>query len=275
VKPPTVKLHYGDCMKLLKKVPDASVDLVLVDPPYGKTALSWDVKLPIQELWREYRRICRSNAPVIFTATQPFTTSLIVSNPAMFRYCMVWDKGKGSNPLLSSKRPMSSHEDIVVFYRSQPVYNPQMTDGTPYKSPRTGGGHTNSVVGAPGSKVAGTEERRAARGGFIQKTKDTSKRFPLSVLPFSIHCGSKLHPSQKPVALMEWLVRTYTDHGATVLDTCMGSGTTGVAAVNCGRSFIGVEQDKRYFLMAKERIEEARRYRMKFPETEEVRKETP
>jgi site-specific DNA-methyltransferase (adenine-specific) len=237
-------LLSGDCLTRLPRLKAGSVDLVLCDPPYGKTALLWDEVSRMDRLWQQYDRICKG--PVVLMAMQPFTTMLIQSNLKDFRYTLVWDKGKGSNPLLSGKQPMRSHEDIVVFYKKQPVYNPQMTEGTPYKSPRTGGGHTNSIVGADGD-----------RRGFTQNTKDTSKRFPLSVLKYSIHCGSKLHPTQKPVGLMEWLIRTYTNKGGIVLDNCMGSGTTGVACKNTGRKFIGIELDQRYFGIAKERIENA------------------
>jgi site-specific DNA-methyltransferase (adenine-specific) len=141
---------------------------------------------------------------------------------------------------------MQSHEDIVVFYKKQPVYNPQMTPGVPYKSPRTGGNRNNAIVGVSKDK-----------DGWKQATKDTSKRFPLSIQHFSIHCGSKLQPTQKPVALMEWLIKTYTNEGDTVLDCCMGSGTTGVAALQAGRRFIGVEINPKNFQIAKQRIEAA------------------
>jgi hypothetical protein len=235
-------LRLRDCLVEMPKLKAKSVDLVLCDLPYGKTALAWDSVLSMEELWRQYDRICRG--PVILMAMQPFTTMIIQSNLKDFRYTLVWDKGKGSNPLLANKQPMRSHEDIVVFYKKQPVYNPQMTDGAPYKPPRTGGGHTNSIVGANGD-----------RRGFVQKTKDTSKRFPLSVLRYSIHCGSKQHPTQKPVELMEWLIRTYTNEGDTVLDNCMGSGTTGVACKRAGREFIGIELNPEYFRIAQRRIE--------------------
>ena len=175
---------------------------------------------------------------------QPFTSMLIQSNWLDFRYVLIWDKGKGSNPLLANKQPMRSHEDIVVFYRKQPIYNPQMKPGTPYTPPRTGGGRTNRITGATSDSA-----------GFRQATKDTSKRFPLSILRHSIHCGSKPHPTAKPVSLMEELILTYTNPGTTVLDCCMGSGTTGVAAVNTGRKFVGIEQEERYFQVAKKRIE--------------------
>lgn len=204
--------------------------------------MTWDIQLNFEDTWNSYSKLC--NGPVILMAMQPFTTMLIHSNLREFRYTLVWDKGKGSNPLLANKQPMRSHEDVAVFYKKQPTYNPQMKDGKPYTSPRTGGNRTNSIIGSKGD-----------REGFRQSTKDTSKRFPLSILKYSIHCGSKLHPTQKPVSLMEELILTYTNPGDTVLDNCMGSGTTGVACVNTGRKFIGIELDERYFNIAKERIE--------------------
>jgi site-specific DNA-methyltransferase (adenine-specific) len=227
-------------------LPRGSVDLVLCDPPYGKTALRWDEQLDSDDMWTAYDRLC--TGPVILMAMQPFTSMLIQSNLKDFRYTLVWDKGKGSNPLLANKRPMCGHEDIVVFYKRQPTYHPQMKPGIPYTSPHTGGNRTN--------RIAGTTSDRP---GWKQATKDTSKRFPLSILKHSIHCGSKLHPTQKPVSLMEELILTYTNRGDTVLDNCMGSGTTGVACINTGRRFIGIEQDKRYFTVAKERIEAAQK----------------
>lgn len=239
-----MKLLHGDCMQLMPRLPSKSIALVLCDLPYGKTALDWDKQLKMEALWKEYDRL--ACGPVILMAMQPFTTMLIASNMEEFRYCLVWDKGKGSNPLLAKKQPMRSHEDIVVFYKKQPTYNPQMKEGTPYKSPRTGGGRTNSIVGATKDSA-----------GFVQNTQDTSKRFPLSILRHSIHCGSKLHPTQKPVGLMEELILTYTNKGDTVLDNCMGSGTIGVACKNTGRRFIGMESSEKYFTIAKERIEAA------------------
>ena len=238
-----IRLYNDDCLACLPALKADCVDLVLVDPPYGKTALHWDVELSFEDLWAALRHVC-SNGPWVFTAVQPFTTQLISSNLADFRYTLVWDKGRGSNPLLANKRPMQSHEDIVVFYKKQPVYNPQMTVGTPYSVPATGGNRNNAIVGAVQD-----------RPGWRQVTKDTSKRFPLSILKYSIHCGSKLQPTQKPVALMEWLVRTFTNKGAVVLDCCMGAGTTGVAALQAGRRFIGVEINPKNFQIAKQRIE--------------------
>lgn len=236
------RLIHGDCLVEMAKMGDKSVDMVLCDLPYGVSACSWDCVIPFEPLWEQYRRICRG--PVVLTATQPFTTDLINSNRKEFKYSLVWDKGKGSNPLLAKKMPMRSHEDILVFYQKPPVYNPQMTEGKPYAVPRTGGNRTNSITGAKDSK------------GFQQST-DSSKRYPLSIQKFSIHCGSKLHPSQKPVELMEWLIKTYTNEGDTVLDNAMGSGSTGVACVNTGRHFIGIEKDEEYMQIAIDRIQKA------------------
>ena len=234
-----MRLIFGDCLVEMAKLPAQSIDLVLCDLPYGVTACKWDSVIAFEPLWEQYKRLCKG--PVVLTASQPFTTELINSNRKDFKYSLVWDKGKGSNPLLAKKMPMRSHEDILVFYKKPPVYNPQMTEGKPYTVPRTGGNRTNSITGAKDSN------------GFKQST-DSSKRYPLSIQKFSIHCGSKLHPSQKPVELMEWLIKTYTNSGATVLDNAMGSGSTGVACNNTGREFIGMELDAEYYAIAVDRI---------------------
>jgi site-specific DNA-methyltransferase (adenine-specific) len=272
------KLFRGDCLTILPQLSPACAVMTFADLPYGKTKLSWDCQIDLEDLWTGLLGVC-PQGPWIFTAAQPFTTTLINSNPEDFRYTLVWDKGKGSNPLLSGKRPMSSHEDILVFYRKQPKYHPQMTDGAPYAVPRTGGNRTNSLIGngsmclvcrgtgsvkgpAPCSTCCGTGIVKGSdKAGWRQTSKDTSKRFPVSVLKFSIHCGSKLHPSQKPVELLEWLSRTYTDAGDTVLDPCMGSGTTGIACKNTKRGFIGIELDPRYYKIASTRISKEAHHR--------------
>lgn len=258
-------LLRGDCLALMGQLAPACATMTFADLPYGKTKLSWDCPVDFDDLWAGLRRACLFG-PWIFTAVQPFTTTLINSNLKDFRYALVWDKGKGSNPLLAGKRPMSSHEDILIFYKKQPKYNPQMTDGTPYTVPRTGGNRTNSLIGnssqcraCKGEGCANCGDAGIVKGsdkaGWKQTSKDTSKRFPVSVLKFSIHCGSKLHPSQKPVELLKWLVRTYTDPGDIVLDPCMGSGTMGVACADTRRGFIGIELDPWYYKIARERIE--------------------
>lgn len=237
-------IYFGDCLELMKDIEDESVDMILCDLPYNLTVLDWDREIPLDCLWKEYKRIIREPGAIVLTASQPFTSKLVMSNLDMFRYELIWDKGKGSNPLLARKQPMKSHENILIFSKRQTKYNPQMIDGKPYIVPRTGGNRTNKIVGMISDAP-----------GFVQKT-DSSKRFPLSIHKYSIHCGSKIHPSQKPIALFEYLIRTYTDVGEIVLDNCIGSGTTALAALNTERRFIGMEKEKKYFDIANNRIKE-------------------
>jgi len=239
-----VLLYKGDCLEEMKKIPDGSVDLVLTDPPYGTTACKWDSVIPFEPMWAQLKRVAKKNAAIVLFGNEPFSSYLRMSNIKQYKYDWVWDKGKGSNPFLAKKQPMRSYENIMVF--SSGVYYPQMRKGTPYKAPSTGGAHTNSIVG-----------NNKKQGSFKQKDNDGT-RYPLAILPYSIHCGSKLHPTQKPVALLEYLIRTYTQEGETVLDFTMGSGSTGVACVNTGRNFIGIELDEGYYNIAEKRIENAR-----------------
>jgi site-specific DNA-methyltransferase (adenine-specific) len=220
----------------MKEIEDGSVDMVLCDLPYGTTACAWDSVIRFEDLWREYRRIGKVNAAFVLTASQPFTTELIVSNMREFRYSWVWEKEQGVNFLLAKKQPLKVHEDVCVFYRAQPTYNPQMTAGKPYTS---GKGNSGEVTGSV-EKV---------------QTRNEGTRYPRSIQPFKRETG--IHPTQKPVALLEYLIRTYTNEGDTVLDNTMGSGSTGVAAVNTGRSFVGIERDPTYFDIAQKRIAEA------------------
>lgn len=231
----TINLMLGDCLELMAALPDRSVDMVLCDLPYGTTACAWDSVLPFDKLWAAYRRICKPNAAIVLTASQPFTTDLIQSNRAEFRYELIWDKTKGGNFLLAKKQPMKSHENIVVFYRSQPTYNPQM-----------------EVRGKPRKKGGG---RASDNFGAVPSVSFNNEYYPTSILAHST--GSRkdhYHPTQKPVALMEYLIRTYANEGDAVLDNTMGSGTTGVAARNTGRRFIGMERDPKYFAIAWDRI---------------------
>ena len=212
------------------------------DLPYGTTACKWDTIISLEPLWTHYKRIVKDNAAIVLMGSQPFTTTLIASNMKMFKYELIWDKGKGSNPQLAGKMPMKSHENMLIFYKKLPIYNPQMTDGSLYVVPRTGGKRTNRVIDSKD------------KPGFQQKTKDTSKRFPISIHKYSIHCGSKVHPTQKPVALFEYLIKTYTNEGDLVLDNCTGSGTTGIACINTNRQFILIEKDPDYYEIARKRI---------------------
>lgn len=237
----TNHIRQGDCLELMKDIKDQSIDMILCDLPYGTTACKWDVVIPFEPLWEQYKRIIKKNGAIVLFGSQPFTSALVMSNPKMFKYEWVWDKGRGSNPLLSKKQPMKSHENVLVFSQSQTIYNPQMTEGKPYQIPKTGGNRTNRITNAKDNE------------NFSQKT-DPTKRFPLTIQKHSIHCGSKLHPTQKPVTLLEYLIKTYTNEGELVLDNCIGSGSTAIACINTKRKWIGMEKEEKYVEIAKERI---------------------
>ena len=236
-----IKLIQGDCLERMKEIPDGSVDMILCDLPYGTTACKWDSVIPFEPLWVEYRRACKPNAAIVLSASQPFTTALIASNMKDFRYCWVWEKTIATNFMLLKKQPGKRHEDVAVFYRKQPTYNAQMEAGPAYSDkPR------KRTVGVHGG--AETIKKPIENGGT---------RYPSSVQKFSNGNNGTVHPTQKPVALMEYLIRTYTNEGDVVLDNCMGSGTTGVACVNTNRNFIGLELDEGYFKIAQDRINQA------------------
>jgi site-specific DNA-methyltransferase (adenine-specific) len=228
-----MQLIHGDCLDEMQAIPDGSVDMVLTDPPYGTTACKWDSIISLEPMWEQLNRVIKSNGAIVVTASQPFTTTLISSNMKMFKYCWVWEKEQGVNFMLAKKQPMKVHEDILVFAKRQTIYNPQMTIGKPYIS---GKGDSGEVTG----KVRKIQ------------TRNTGTRYPRSVQRVNRETGK--HPTQKPVALMEYLIKTYTNEGETVLDFAMGSGTTGVACRNTNRNFIGVELDPKYFEIAKKRI---------------------
>ena len=236
--PELPRLMHGDCLALMREIPTGSVDMILCDLPYGTTACSWDSVIPFDLLWAQYRRVSKPHAVIVLTASQPFTTGLIASNMRDFRYCWVWEKKQGTGFGNSKKMPLKSHEDVVVFYRSPPTYNPQGL--VPCSRTRK---HSSGDVG-----------RALGANGLHGKvfTQEFSN-YPKSVVRVA-RDRNKLHPTQKPVALMEYLIRTYTNEGDTVLDNCMGSGTTGVACRNTNRKFIGIEQDAKYFAIAHERI---------------------
>jgi site-specific DNA-methyltransferase (adenine-specific) len=238
------QLHCGDCLDILPTIPDASVDMVLCDLPYGTTACKWDSVIPFEPLWREYRRVTKPNAAIVLTASQPFTTALIASNLKEFRYCWVWQKDKPSNFAQANRQPLKYHEDVAVFYQAQPTYNKQM-------EPRTGSGAARCGYIVDNSRQ--TSDHISLREA--PKMFNPDEKNPSSVQRFSTGRRQDItHPTAKPVALMEYLIRTYTNEGDTVLDNCMGSGTTGVACVNMGRKFIGIEREPSYFAIAQERI---------------------
>ena len=230
------KLFNGDCLEVMAGMPDNSVDAVITDPPYGTTACKWDAVIPFEPMWRELRRLIKPGGAIVLFASQPFTSALVMSNPSGFRYTWVWEKEQGVNFMLSKKQPMKVHEDVAIFCDTSPKYNPQMTAGKPYVS---GNGDSGEVTGRV-KKV---------------QTTNAGTRFPRSIQKFRRETG--LHPTQKPVALLEYLIRTYTNESEAVLDFTMGSGTTGVACVNTGRNFIGIEKDAEYFRIAQDRIRES------------------
>ena len=235
-----MQLMLGDCLERMKEIPDGSIDLILTDPPYGTTACKWDSVIDLPLMWEQLKRITKPNGAIVMTASQPFTTTLISSNLQMFKYCWVWEKNRATNFPNAKKRPMTSHEDVCVFMKSGIWYNPQKTEG--HKP-------TNSARGASQGTIYNGDNIRNYEGG------DTT-RYPRTVQRFDCERGS--HPTQKPVALMEYLIKTYSNEGETVLDFTMGSGTTGVACVNTNRNFIGIEMDEGYFNIAKERISNAK-----------------
>lgn len=232
-----VNLFYGNCLEILPTLTDNSVDMVLVDLPYGTTACKWDSIIPLDKLWQQYNRICKEDGAMVFTAAQPFTTMLAASNLDNFRYEWIWEKPQGTNPMNAKVMPLKSHENILVFYRKKPVYNPQMWYSTPYSGFSSDTSKIGEVYGEAKSKHRDNPE---------------GSRYPKTILKFKQEKGS--HPTQKPVALMEYLIKTYSNEGETVLDNCMGSGTTGVSCMNTDRNFIGIEMDETYFNIAKNRI---------------------
>lgn len=232
-------LYRGDCLDVMGDVPDQSIDLILCDLPYGTTQNKWDSVIPFEPLWAHYWRVCKGL--VVLTAAQPFTSALIMSNQKDFKYCWVWDKANSTGFLNAKKQPLRQTEDIVVFGKGK-TYNPIMEIRG---KPRKKGGHV---------KGAGTENY----GDFKNVESFNNAYYPTNLLRISnAERKGKLHPTQKPVELMEYLIRTYTNEGDTVLDNCMGSGTTGVACANTGRNFIGIEREKEYYHIARKRIAEA------------------
>jgi DNA modification methylase len=239
------QLHLGDCLELMREIPDGSVDMILCDLPYGTTQNQWDSVIPFPDLWAEYRRIAKPSAAIVLTSAQPFTSALVMSNPAEFKYQWVWNKSKVTGVLNAKKQPLRNHEDVLVFYRRQPTYNPQGL--TAFGKRRDIGSKRNGGTSENYGAISKTED-----GNYFQE----STGYPRSVLEIASE-GKTVHPTQKPVALMEYLVRTYTTEGQVVLDNCMGSGTTGVACANTGRKFIGIEKDAAYFEIARHRIDTA------------------
>lgn len=236
-----VNLMMGDCLERMKEIESGSIDMILTDPPYGTTQCKWDSVIDLSLMWEHLKRIIKPNGAIVMTASQPFTSVLTCSNLAMFRYSLVWEKTTATGHLNAKRMFMRAHEDILVFYKKLPVYNPQKTKG-----------HKRKISSAE-SKVNCKETDVYGKHGLTGY--DSTERYPRSVIKTSTDKQkSKFHPTQKPAALMEYLIKTYTNEGDSVLDFAMGSGTTGVAAKRLQRDFIGIEMDEGYFNIAKDRI---------------------
>ena len=233
--------YQGDCLEVMKGIEDKSIDMILADLPYGTTACKWDTIIPFEPLWEQYKRIIKDNGAIVLTASQPFTSALVMSNIKMFKYEWIWEKSLSGSPALCRKTPMKVHENVLVFGGKN--YNPQMTKGTKRKK------------GISGSSIEG--QKFISSG--INNGEINDDYYPRSVQYFSnADRKNKVHPTQKPVALMEYLIKTYTNEGDTVLDNCMGSGTTAVACINTNRNYIGFELSEEYCKIAEKRISEAR-----------------
>lgn len=229
-------LVNDDCLNAMRFIPDGSISMILADPPYGTTQCKWDSIIPLEPMWEQLERVIKPNGAIVMTASQPFTSILGASNIEMLRYSWVWRKTAATGHLNAKRMPMKNHEDVLVFYAKQPTYNPQ------------------------GLSDFGRVVRRGGNGGCYgdsgKKNIQEKTGYPRTVQEFG-SAGKTVHPTQKPVALMEYLIKTYTNEGETVLDFTMGSGSTGVACVNTSRDFIGIELDPDYFEIAKQRIESA------------------
>lgn len=231
-----ITIIKGNCLEAMKQIESKSVDLILCDLPYGVTKNKWDVVIPFEDLWKEYKRIRKDNAAIILFGSQPFTTLMISSNMKEFRYALVWEKNKFSDFLNSKRKPMKTNEDICVFYKKQPTYNIQYWYSTPYTR-----WNTQDAV----DKQTNYGNHREN----IAKSED-GRRLPTTVLKFN-RVERPKHPTQKPVQLLEWLIRSYSNEGNIVLDNCMGIGSCGKAAKNMNRKFIGIELENKYFDIAK------------------------
>ena len=234
----TIQLFLGDCLDILPTLADESVDSVICDPPYGTTQNKWDSLIPLDLLWPELRRVTKKTSKIIVMAAQPFASTLIMSNPKEFRYELIWDKVLSVGFLDANRKPLKRHENIIVFYRARGIYNPQKTPGEPYKR--------------------GKKALTPTYGAFEQYSSEnvSGDRFPTSIVQISNANRNKKwgHPTQKPIELMEYLVKTYTNPGDVVLDFAMGSATTGEACLNLGRSFIGIDKELKYYDIARERL---------------------
>jgi site-specific DNA-methyltransferase (adenine-specific) len=248
------KVILGDCLIEMQNIPDKSIDMILCDLPYGTTACKWDVIIPFEPLWEQYKRIIKDNGAIVLTASQPFTTKLISSNFEMFKYEWIWNKNTTSGFALAKKQPMKNHENILVFYKEQPTYNP-------IKEPRDMSEESKKRMNYEFSSTKGINQIN----GGIKKVKyepgDKQLCYPKTVQKINNivnNNSGRAHPTQKPVALFEYLIKTYTNEGDLVIDNCAGSGTTAIACINTNRNYILIEKEEKYFDIINKRIEDAK-----------------
>lgn len=237
------KIYNECCIIGMQRIPDKSIDMILCDLPYGTTQCKWDTIIPFNELWKQYERVIKEKGAIVLFGSQPFTSALIMSNPKRFRYEWIWEKSKASNFLNAKKQPLKAHENIVVFGLETPIYYPQKTKGMPFNK-----GIRKSNNGTF------TEAFGSVKDNITIVNAD-GYRLPRSVQYFiTAESEGKYHPTQKPIPLMEFLIKTYTIEGETVLDNCMGSGTTAIACINTRRNYIGFEKDSNYHKLSEERV---------------------
>ena len=234
-----LNLIKGDCLEKMQDIESGSIDAIITDPPYGTTACKWDSVIPFEPMWEQLNRVIKPNGAIVLFGSEPFSSALRMSNIKNYKYDWVWDKKKAGNIFLAKQQPMKIHENILIFNGNKETYNPQMVKRDKIKKSKNYG---------TGEAMGGTKKKE-------EKVYTYTHKNPVSILEISnASQKGKQHPTQKPIALMEYLIKTYTNEGETVLDFTMGSGSTGVACVNTNRSFIGIEQDDKYFEIAKERI---------------------
>lgn len=239
LKTDNVHLIKGDCLEIMKDIKDKSIDVILCDLPYGTTQNKWDSILPFEKLWKQYSRVIKDNGAIVLFSQGIFTAKLILSNEKLFKYKWIWEKSKATNFLNAKKQPLRKHEEVCIFYKKQPIYNPQFSQGESY------------------NKGVRKDQLTGSYGDFKPvEVKSEGRRYPTDVVYFktSESEGKVFHPTQKPVALLEYLIKTYTNEGQVVLDNCMGSGSTGVACINTNRKFIGIELDEHYYDIAVNRV---------------------
>jgi len=233
-----IDLRLGDCLEIMKEIPSKSIDAIICDLPYGTTQCKWDSVIDFEPLWKQYNRIIKNNGAIILFGAEPFSSALRMSNIKNYKYDWVWEKTKASNYLNAKRQPLRANENISIFYKKQPIYNPQMTKGNPYNK-----GKAKRETSVYGKQVS------------VEVKSENGLRYPRNVIKFrTAESEGKLHPTQKPLELLEYLVKTYSNENDIILDNTMGSGTTGVACKNLNRKFIGIEKDEKYFKIAESRI---------------------